>query len=178
MNLLELLPLSPLSIVVFFTQSTVFFTLIFLAGRMLQKGSATSRRFLWFWAVMLLPAMTILATQLPVVEMNTYVAEFFETQHVIGTLVALGNIYLESLIQDLVQCWSKPLFFDRSFQQFWVLASRTRNRSPGATERIKHGDHTIKASSSAPTGPSSDSPSEGPRITPISSPMSGQIRPS
>ncbi len=44
--------------------------------------------------------------------------------HVIGTLVALGNVYLESLIQDFVQCWSKPLFSDRSFEQFWVLARR------------------------------------------------------
>ncbi len=78
--LVEVLPLSPMALVIFSIQSTLFLLLVWGADRLLKRGAASSRKFLWFWALMTLPLLTTVANITPATRADLFLATAFELQ--------------------------------------------------------------------------------------------------
>lgn len=72
------LPLTPIAIVIFLIQSTLFLVLVLIADRLLKNNVANVRKFLWFWAVMMIPMITILANLTPATRADQYLAAAFD----------------------------------------------------------------------------------------------------
>ena len=72
--------LTPSTLFIFLIQSTVFLSFILLADKLLKDKAAVSKRFLLFWAMMLIPMLTVLVNQVPVTKVNQYVGGVLEFQ--------------------------------------------------------------------------------------------------
>lgn len=66
--LMRLLPLSAAAVVAFLLQSTLFIALIFAADRLLRRYAASAKVLLWTSAIMLVPLLTLIASETPVAD--------------------------------------------------------------------------------------------------------------
>ncbi len=86
---LSFLPLSPMAIIIFLIQSTLFLLLVLIVDRLLKSSAASERKFLWFWAMMMIPTITILANFTPATRADSYLATVFDLSNSKGS--ALNN---------------------------------------------------------------------------------------
>lgn len=76
--LIGFLPLTPVAIVIFLIQSTLFLVFVLIADRLLKNNVANVRKFIWFWALMMIPMITILANLTPATRADQYLAAAFD----------------------------------------------------------------------------------------------------
>lgn len=80
LGLMQVLPLSSDALLVFLTQSTLLLSLMFAAERLLKRNAAVSKRLLWFWAIMLVPILGLLTSQMPATKVNRFIDELLSSQ--------------------------------------------------------------------------------------------------
>ena len=72
------LPLTPIAITIFLIQSTLFLALVLIADRLLKNKVANIRKFMWFWAMLLLSMITLVANLTPATRADQYLAAAFD----------------------------------------------------------------------------------------------------
>ncbi|MBQ13818.1 MAG: hypothetical protein QGG67_09755 [Gammaproteobacteria bacterium] len=77
-SLIGFLPLTPVAIIIFLIQSTLFLVLVLIADRLLKSNVANVKKFLWFWAMMMIPMITIVANLTPATRADQYLAAAFD----------------------------------------------------------------------------------------------------
>lgn len=87
-SLIGFLPLTPVAIVIFLFQSTLFLALVLIADRLLKNNVANLRKFLWFWALMMIPMLSVLANLTPATRADQYLAVAFDLPY---TAMVLDN---------------------------------------------------------------------------------------
>lgn len=75
---MEILPATPIALVIFLIQSLLFLALVLVADRLLRAYAASIRKLLWFWALMMLPLITVLANATPGNRADEYLAAALE----------------------------------------------------------------------------------------------------
>ncbi len=73
----NILPLTPVALIVFLIQSTLFLGLVLIADCLLKNKAANMRKFLWFWTLMMLPMATLVANLAPATPADQYFASAF-----------------------------------------------------------------------------------------------------
>lgn len=76
--LASLLPTTPVAVIIFLIQSTLFLLLVLAADRFMKNRVANVRKFVWFWALMLVPLITILANLTPATRADRFLATTLE----------------------------------------------------------------------------------------------------
>jgi len=77
-SLESFLPFTPLAIVIFLIQSSCFLGLVLVADTCLKNSLANMRKFLWFWALMIIPLVTIVANLSPATVADRFFTETME----------------------------------------------------------------------------------------------------
>jgi len=89
------LPVTPVALAIFVFQSTLFLALVLFVDWMLSKAVASVRKFILFWAIMLLPIITLLVNFTPATKADQYLAAALEQPFVesmlLGSEVTLGQ---------------------------------------------------------------------------------------
>jgi len=69
---------TPVTFAIFLFQSTLFLALVLLVDWALRKTVASVRKFIWFWAIMMLPIVTVLANLTPATKADQYLEAALE----------------------------------------------------------------------------------------------------